>query len=221
MKTIDVNIIPPIVAENTQLISKVSSLNGTQIFKVETRLAWPCATKEEFEAEKRKYDTGEKKGFILNQSPVRILLKNILIAGVALVRDVDDEICIAINPHQDDTADIIVPISKNILESFGKTTRDAIQAAIRGEKDAFFLNGKEVAAMVNAYMSKQIAQLEELKENINKMVVKLKGDIANNENKAQAASDAWTNSALPVSVEMPSGANGTNVHLTVTTESQD
>ena len=169
MKTIDVNIIPSIVSENTQLISKVGALNGTQIFKVEARLAWPCASKEEFETEKRKYDTGEKKGFILNQS---------------------------------------------------QTTRDAIQAAIHGEKDSFFLNGKEVATIVNAYMQKQIAQLEELKENINKMVVKMKGDISNNEKKAQDANDAWVNSALPVKVEIPSGANGTNVHLTVTEEQE-
>lgn len=220
MKTIDVNIIPSIVSENTQLISKVGALNGTQIFKVEARLAWPCASKEEFEIEKRKYDTGEKKGFILNQSPVRILLKNLLIAGVALVHDLDGEVCIAINPHEDETADMILPISKDTLERFGKTTRDAIQAAIHGEKDSFFLNGKEVATIVNAYMQKQIAQLEELKENINKMVVKMKGDISNNEKKAQDASDAWVNSALPVKVEMPSGANGTNVHLTVTEEQE-
>lgn len=215
MKTIDVNIIPSIVSENTQLISKVGALNGTQIFKVEARMAWPCASKEEFEIEKRKYDTGEKKGFILNQSPVRILLKNMLIAGVALVHDLDGEVCIAINPHEDDTADMILPINKDTLNTLGKTTRDAISAAIKGEKDSFFLNGKEVAQIVNAYMNKQITQLEELKENINKMIVKMKGDISNNEKKAQDASDAWVNSALPVNVEMPSGANGANVHITV------
>lgn len=215
MKTIDVNVIPSIVAENTQLISKIGGLNGTQVFKVETRLAWPCASKEEFEIEKRKYDTGEKKGFILNQSPIRILLKNILIAGVNLVYDLDGEICIAINPHEDDTADLILPISNNLLDTFGKTTRDAIKAAINGEKDSFFIDGKEVASIVNAYMLKQVTQLEELKENINKMVVKLKGDISNNEKKAQEAKDAWVKSALPVKVDMPSGVNGTNVHLTV------
>lgn len=215
MKTIDVNVIPSIVTENTQLISKVGALNGTQIFKVEARLAWPCASKEEFEIEKRKYDNGEKKGFILNQSPVRILIKNLLIAGVALVRDIDGEVCIAINPHEDDTADMILPINKNALDTLGKTTRDAISAAIKGEKDSFFLNGKELATIVNTYMQKQIQQLEELKENINKMIVKMKGDISQNEKKAQDANDAWVNSALPVNVEMPSGAAGTNVHISV------
>ena len=142
-------------------------------------------------------------------------VKNLLIAGVALVHDLDGEVCIAINPHEDDTADMILPINKDTLNTLGKTTRDAISAAIKGEKDSFFLNGKEVAAIVNAYMNKQITQLEELKENINKMIVKMKGDISNNEKKAQDASDAWVNSALPVNVEMPSGANGANVHITV------
>ena len=103
MKTIDVNVIPQIVVGNTQLISKVGANVGTQIFKVDVRLAWPCANKNEFEAEKRKYETGEKKGFILNRSPRRLLAKNILITGVCLVKDpMDDEICIAINPHDED-----------------------------------------------------------------------------------------------------------------------
>lgn len=220
MKTIDVNIIPSIVSGNTQLISKIGANVGTQIFKVETRLAWPCASREEFETERRKYDTGEKKGFILNQSPVRIIVKNMLIAGVALVHDIDGEVCVAINPHEDDTADMIIPINNNALDTLGKTTRDAISEAIKGEKDHFFLNGKELVTIVNAYIQKQVQQLEDLKENINKMIVKLKGDIDNNSKKAQDAHDAWVNSALPVNVEMPSGANGTNVHITVN-EKQD
>jgi hypothetical protein len=216
MKTIDFNFTPEIVKQHTQLISKIFANGGTQMFKVETRLAWPCATKEEFEAERRKYDTGEKKGFILNQSPVRICLKNLLIVNVALVQDLDGEICIAINPHNDDdNADMILPINNSTLDIMGKTTRDAISEAITGQKDHFFLDGKELAAIVNAYMQKQITQLEDLKESINKMVVKLKGDIDANTKKAKDAADSWANSALPVQVDMPSGVNGANVHLTV------
>lgn len=216
MKTIDVNLTPEIVKNNTQLISKIFSNGGTQLFKVETRLAWPCATKEDFEIEKRKYDTGEKKGFILNQSPIRILLKNLLIASVALVHDLDGEVCIAINPHNDDDgADMILPISNGTLDTLGKTTREAISAAIKGEKDAFFLDGKELAGIVNSYLQKQITQLEELKENINKMVVKIKGDIDQNKKKADDAYNNWVNSALPVNVEMPSGVNGSNAHIVI------
>lgn len=215
MKTIDVNVIPSVVTGNTQLISKVGANVGTQIFKVEVRLAWPCANKNDFEAEKRKYETGEKKGFILNRSPRRLLAKNILIAGVCLVKDVDDDICIAINPKEDGTADMILPINEHTLEVMGKTTADAISEAIKGEKDHFFLDGKVLVTVINAAMKKEIQYLEDMKECIGKMITTLKGDIALNEQKAQQVADAWNNSALPVNVEMPSGVTGTNVHITV------
>lgn len=218
MKTIDVNVIPNIVTGNTQLISKVGANLGTQIFKVEVRLAWPCATKGEFEAEKRKYETGEKKGFILNRSPRRLVAKNILIAGTALVKDLEDDICIAINPKEDGTADMLLPINDHTLDVMGKTTADAIKEAINGEKDHFFLDGKTLVSIINGAMKKEVQYLEDHIEVCKKMITTLKNDIAQNEKKAQDVADAWNNSALPVNVEMPSGVNGANVHITVNSQ---
>lgn len=216
MKTIDVNIVPDIIKGNTQLISKVGANVGTQIFKVEVRLAWPCVNKNDFEAEKRKYETGEKKGFILNRSPRRLIAKNILIAGVCLVKDVDDDICIAINPKDDGTADMLLPINEHTLDVMGKTTADAVAEAIKGEKDHFFLDGKSLVAIMNSAMRKEIQYLEDLKENIGKMITTLKGDIVLNDKKAQDVADAWANSPLPVNIEMPSGVNGASAHIVVT-----
>lgn len=215
MKTIDVNIIPNLVTDNTQLISKIGSNLGTQIFKVEVRLAWPCANKADFEAEKRKYETGELKGFIMNRSPRRLIARNILIAGTCLVKDLDGDICIAINPHDDGTADMLLPINEHTLDVMGKTTADAVAEAVKGEKDHFFIDGKTLVAILNAAMRKEVQYLEDLIENCKKMVVTLKGDISNNEKKAQEVADAWNKSALPVNIEMPAGAKGTNVHITV------
>ena len=217
MKTIDVNIIPNVVANNTQLISKVGANVGTQIFKVEVRYAWQGG-QEGFEKDKRAIDLGDKKGFILNRSPRRLLAKNILIAGVCLVNDVDGDVCIAINPKDDGTADMILPINDKTLDVMGKTTSDAIREAIRGEKDHFFLDGKALVAIINASMKKEVQYLEELKENITKMIGILNSDIKTNDRKAQEVADAWSNSALPVNIEMPSGANGSNVHITVNNE---
>lgn len=214
MKTIDVNIIPNVVANNTQLISKVGANVGTQIFKVEVRYAWQGG-QEGFEKDKRAIDMGEKKGFILNRSPRRLLAKNILIAGVCLVNDVDGEVCIAINPKENGTADMVLPINEKTLDVMGKTTADAIREAIRGEKDHFFLDGKALVAIINGSMKKEVQYLEEMRENINKMIGMLNSDIKQNERKAQEVADAWHNSALPVNVEMPDGVNGTNVHITV------
>ena len=214
MKTIDVNVIPNVVIGNTQLISKVGANVGTQIFKVEVRSAWQ-GNIEGFEKDKRAIETGEKKGFILNRSPRRLIAKNILIAGVCLVNDMDGDVCIAINPKDDGTAEMLLPINENTLEIMGKTTADAIAEAVKGEKDHFFLDGKVLVSVINAAMKKEIQYLEDLKESINKMVTTLKGDISLNEKKAQEVADAWNNSALPVNVVMPTGTSGANVHLTV------
>lgn len=214
MKTIDVNVVPSIVTGNTQLISKVGANVGTQIFKVEVRFAWQGG-KEGFEKDKRAVETGENKGFILNRSPRRLLAKNILIAGVCLVKDIDDDVCIAINPHEDGTADMLLPINDKTLDVMGKTTQDAIKEAIREEKDHFFLDGKTLVQIINAQMKKEIESLEQLKENINKMINTLKGDMALNEKKAKDVADAWINSALPVDVAMPGTTSGASATIVV------
>lgn len=214
MKTIDVNIIPQVVSGNTQLISKVGATVGTQIFKVDVRYAWQGG-KEGFEKDKRAVETGERCGFVLNRSPRRLLAKNILIAGVTLVSDLNDEISIAINPHEDGSADMILPINDKTLDMMGKTTADAIKEAVKGEKDHFFLDGKALVAVLNAAMKKEVQYLEDIKEQITKMIGTLNADIKLNEKKAQEVSDAWNNSALPVDVQIPSGTNGSNVHITV------
>ena len=214
MKVIDVNIVPNVVAENMQLISKVGANVGTQIFKVEVRYAWQGG-QEGFEKDKRAIELGEKKGFILNRSPRRILAKNILVAGVCLVNDIDGDVCIAINPKEDGTADMMLPINDKTLDVMGKTTADAIREVIRGEKDHFFLDGKTLVQIINASIKKEVQYLEELRENINKMIGILNSDIKTNERKVQEVTDAWSKSALPVNLEMPNGVNGTNVHITV------
>lgn len=215
MKTLNVNVVPEIVSKNTQLISKVGGLAGTQVFKVETRMAWQGG-QEGFEKDKRAVETGEKKGFILNRSPRRLLAKTVLITAVALVKDIDDDVCIAVNPHEDDTADMLLPINDKTLEAVGKTTADAIKEAIHGDKEHFFIDGKALVQIINAQMKKEIEALESLKEDICKMINTLKGDISNNEKKAKDAADAWINSALPVNVDMPAGVSGANTIISVT-----
>jgi hypothetical protein len=216
MKTIDVNIASPIVTNNVQLISKIGSNLGTQFFKVEVRLAWQGA-QEGFERDKKAIENGEKKGFILNRSPKRLLAKNFLIAGTVLVKDPmnDDEVGIAINPHEDGTCDLFLPITESTLRTMGKTTADAVAEAIKGEKDHFFLDGKTLVKILNDAMRREIQYLEEHIQVCQKMVVTLKGDISNNENKAKQVEDAWINSALKTTVDMP-GGTGTIVTVNKT-----
>lgn len=214
MKTIDVNIATPGVAENVQLISKIGSNLGTQFFKVEVRMAWQ-GQQEGFERDKMKIESGEKAGFILNRSPRRFLAKNFLIAGTILTKDpIDQTLGIAINPTDDGGCDLFLPINDDTLKTMGKTTTEAIAEAIKGEKDHFFLDGKTLAKVLNDAAKREIGYLEELITNCQKMIVTLKGDIANNENKAKLAEQQWINSAITPDVNFRGG----NAVVTVTTE---
>jgi hypothetical protein len=206
MKTIDVNIATPVVTNNVQLISKIGSNLGTQFFKVDVRAAWQ-GREEGFERDKKAIETGEKKGFILNRSPKRLLAKNFLIAGTVLVKDPmnDDEIGIAINPHEDGTNDLFLPINESTLRSMGKTTAEAVAECVRGEKDHFFLDAKTLAKILNDAMRREISYLEEHILVCQKMLGTLKNDIADNENKAKQAEEAWIKSAIKPDVEMPNG----------------
>ena len=207
MKTIDLNVsTPSIVANNGQLISKVGSNLGTQFFKVDVSMAWPGA-QEGFEKDKRAIETGEKKGFILNRSPRRLRAKNFLIAGTVLMADPmnDNEIGIAINPKEDGTCDIFLPISDNTLNIMGKTTAEAVAEAVKGEKDHFFLDGKSLVAILNDAIRREIKYLEDHISLCQRMLTTLKGDISNNENRAKAVEDQWVKSALPTKLDMPNG----------------
>lgn len=207
MKTIDVNIAtPPVVANNVQLISKIGSNLGTQFCKVDVRMAWPGG-QEGFEKDLAAIKSGDKKGFILNRSPRRLLEKSFLIAGTVLVKDPlnDDEICIGVNPHEDGTFDLLLPISESTLKSMERTTAEAVAEAVRGETDHFFLDAKALAKILNDAMQREIKYLEEHITTCQKMLTTLRGDVTNNENKAKMICDQWLNSALKVNLEMPKG----------------
>lgn len=205
MKTIDVNIQTPVVSNNVQLISKIGSNLGKQFFKVEVRHAWRGGQKG-FEEDKNAVESGEKKGFILNRSPHRFLAKSFLIAGTILTTDpITNEIGIGVNPHEDGTCDLFLPINEHTLRSMDKTTADAVGEAIRNEKEHFFLDAKTLVRLLNDAMRREISYLEEIATSIQKMIVTLKGDIAENENKAKAAQDSWINSALTPDVDMAGG----------------
>lgn len=205
MKQFEININEPTIGQNVQLISKIGSNLGTQFFKVDVRMAWQGG-QEGFEKDKKAIESGEKNGFILNRSPRRFIAKNFLITGTVLVKNpISEEVEIAINPHEDGSCDISLPINPNTLETMGKTTAAAIGEAIRGEKDHFFIDGKTLARLLNDEMRREVTRLEEHITSCQKMITTLKGDIANNDTKARIAEEQWVKSAIPQNVDFRGG----------------
>lgn len=204
MKTIDVNIANSVVDSHVQTISQVGSLTGKKFFKVEVRYAWR-GQKEGFEKDKLAIANGTSKDFILNRSPRRLVIKDFLIAGVIITKNVDNEDCIAINPKEDGTCDLCLPINDNMLSSLERSDADAVKEAINGEKDHFFLKADVLVKIVNDAMRAELARLEKLQTAINGMITTLKGDIAANDQKAKDAEERWIKSAVSPAVEITGG----------------
>jgi hypothetical protein len=184
---------------------------------VEVKDAWFGADEasKSFEEEKRKYETGELKGFIPNRTPRGLCMKTILIGGVIIAKDpITDEYNLVINPGTENAWPL--PITPDTLKVMDKTTAEAVAEVIRGEKDSFFIDGKNLSAILNAVMDRDIKYLDELIEKANKAKVRLKGYIAENTRKANAVADAWVKSALPENVDVPGTVGSSKVHIAVT-----
>lgn len=203
-KEVNIDITTSGVAENMQLISQIGSGLGKPLFKVDVRMAWQGGS-EGFERDKAAIASGEKKGFILNRSPRRILIKNILITGAVLTRSIDDELIIGINPHEDDTFDLTIPVDRGSLNTLGKTTMEAIGEAIHGQKDHFFIDGKSLVKIVNDAIEREITHLESHITACQKMLTTLKGDKYENEKKVKICEDAWIKSAVSPDLDLSGG----------------
>lgn len=211
MKEVNIDITTSGVAENMQLISQIGSGLGKPLFKVDVRHAWQGG-QEGFERDKAAVASGEKKGFILNRSPRRLLIKNILITGAVITSSVDDELVIGINPHEDGSFDLTLPVDSNMINTLGKTTVEAIGEAIKGQKDHFFIDGKTLVKVVNDAIEREIMHLEQHITVCQKMLTTLKGDKSENEKKVKFCDDAWVKSAIPAPVNL----TGRNAVITVT-----
>jgi hypothetical protein len=204
MKTIDVNIANSVVDSHVQTISQVGSLTGKKFFKVEVRYAWQGG-KDGFEKDKMAISSGSSKDFIPNRSPRRLCVKDFLIAGVIITKNVDNEDCLAINPKENGTCDLLLPINDNMLSALERSDAEAVKEAINGEKDHFFLKADVLVKIVNDAMKAEVARLEKLISSCQKMVQTLKSDIIDNERKAKDAEERWIKSAVSPAVEISGG----------------
>jgi len=195
MITIETNTSLGCVDAHAQEISQVGSLTGKKVYKIDVRLAWQGG-KEGFEKDKLAIAQGTSKDFILNRSPRRLLIRDILVAGVVITKNIDDEVGIAINPKDNGECDIFLPINENMLSPMERNDVEVIREAINGEKDHFFLSGESLCKVINEAMKAEAARLEKHITACQKMLTTLKGDIANNEQKAKSDIERWIKSAV-------------------------
>lgn len=209
---IDINVQTK-VAQNRQLISQFGKNLGTQFYKVESREIW-SGGKEGFEKDKKAISDGTDKGFILNRSPKKFLLKSYEILCTLVVKDeITQEVGVAINPDGKGNYDLFLPINNDILKA-GSVTAENVAAALRGEKQEFFLNAKVLVDLINRANQQELNNLKALRESISKMEQNLIGAINENRKKAEEATKEWTNSAVETGIDDVLGGTATAVIVT-------
>lgn len=215
-KNIDINLTSK-VAQHRQLVSQFGRNLGTQYYTIEGREIWQGG-KDGFEQAKKEVLDGTSKEFILNRSPKKFLLKDHEILCTRVMRDpITEEIGVAINPDENGDPSLFLPLNKDIIKA-GFVTKENVAAALRGEKQEFFLNAKAVVELINRANQQEYNNLHALKETISKMEQNLLGAIAENKKKAEEAEQQWVSSAPEVTLNEVLGGTAAGIIVSKTEE---
>lgn len=182
-KNIDINIQAAIPASRG-IGSMVGSLVGQAYNKVETKNMWPGGD-QGWDADTQKIREGISKAFMLNRKPIKYVLKDVNIFNACYHnRPMGGGVGIAINLRPDGNFDYFFPLDKDVY-NLVKSTPEAIEDALRGEGENFFLNPVSVAAVLNDANQANINALKAIAKIINDCIQSLTTAKKENEAKAQ------------------------------------
>lgn len=146
-KNIDINI-QAAIPSSRGIGSLVGSLVGQAYNKVESKTTWPGGD-QGWDADNQKVRDGISKMLIPNRKITKYSIRGINIRNACYItRPMTGEVGIAINLNEDKTFDYFFPLDKDVY-NLVKSTPEAIQDALRGEGENFFLNPIQVAAVLN------------------------------------------------------------------------
>lgn len=183
MKEIDINI-QTAIPSSRGIGSMVGSLVGQAYHKVEARNTW-AGGDQGWDQDVEKVRSGLSTMLMPNRKIEKYMLKDIDIFNASYhTRPVNGEVGIAINLRADGSFDQFFPLNKDIFKLV-KGTPEAVDAALKGEGENFFLNPVAVAAVVNDANKSNLAQVRALRDILNKIEQNLVGAINDNNKKAQ------------------------------------
>ena len=194
MKTLDINV-QAAISTNRQPLSQTGSLIGHQYFTTEGKSCWNGGD-EVFEKEKAEIAAGTNKGLCLNRAPRRFSVKSHEIYNVGVGKDpMTEEVVANINVDDDRKPEVSIPVGPDMI-TLGKTTGEAVAAALRGEKSNFFLNGTELVELVNRANKQEVSYCDKMIEALSKIKQTILNTIVENEKRAKTASEEWVKSAV-------------------------
>lgn len=184
-KNIDINIQAAIPASRG-IGSMVGSLVGQAYHKVESRNTWQGGD-QGWDNDNEKIRQGLSTMLIPNRPIKKYMLKDVDIFNACYYsRGAGDskEVGIAINLHEDGTFDQFFPLNKDIFKLV-KSTPDAINDALKGQGDNFFLNPSAVARVINDANRVEVSAVDNLIKALNSIKQNLITAINENTKKAE------------------------------------
>lgn len=184
-KNIDINIQAAIPASRG-IGSMVGSLVGQAYHKVESRNTWQGGD-QGWDNDNEKIRQGLSTMLIPNRPIKKYMLKDVDIFNACYYsRGAGDskEVGIAINLHEDGTFDQFFPLNKDIFKLV-KSTPDAINDALKGQGDNFFLNPSAVARVINDANRVEVSAVDNLIKALNSIKQNLVTAINENQKKAE------------------------------------
>ena len=184
-KNIDINIQAAIPASRG-IGSMVGSLVGQAYHKVESRNTWQGGD-QGWDNANEKIRQGLSTMLIPNRPIKKYMLKDVDIFNACYYsRGAGDskEVGIAINLHEDGTFDQFFPLNRDIFKLV-KSTPDAINDALKGQGDNFFLNPSAVARVINDANRVEVSAVDSLIKALNSIKQNLVTAINENQKKAE------------------------------------
>lgn len=184
-KNIDINIQAAIPASRG-IGSMVGSLVGQAYHKVESRNTWQGGD-QGWDNDNDKIRQGLSTMLIPNRPIKKYMLKDVDIFNACYYsRGAGDskEVGIAINLHEDGTFDQFFPLNRDIFKLV-KSTPDAINDALKGQGDNFFLNPSAVARVINDANRVEVSAVDSLIKVLNSIKQNLVTAINENQKKAE------------------------------------
>ena len=184
-KNIDINIQAAIPASRG-IGSMVGSLVGQAYHKVESRNTWQGGD-QGWDNDNEKIRQGLSTMLIPNRPIKKYMLKDVDIFNACYYsRGAGDskEVGIAINLHEDGTFDQFFPLNRDIFKLV-KSTPDAINDALKGQGDNFFLNPSAVARVINDANRVEVNAVDSLIKALNSIKQNLVTAINENTKKAE------------------------------------
>lgn len=184
-KNIDINIQAAIPASRG-IGSMVGSLVGQAYHKVESRNTWQGGD-QGWDNDNDKIRQGLSTMLIPNRPIKKYMLKDVDIFNACYYsRGAGDskEVGIAINLHEDGTFDQFFPLNRDIFKLV-KSTPDAINDALKGQGDNFFLNPSAVARVINDANRVEVNAVDNLIKALNSIKQNLVTAINENTKKAE------------------------------------